>query len=80
MDVSLPFAVTSGFGNKMGVTWGGVATGVSVAGLQQISGRTRVIFRYLKKQHSVNLGKVCPQEAEAKAGAIDLLLMRLEQG
>lgn len=51
-----------------------------MAGLQERNGSFRAIFRYLGKQRSVTLGKVSQQEAEAKAGAIDLLLLRIKQG
>ena len=50
-----------------------------MAALQERNGRFRVIFRHQGRQRSVNLGKVSRQEAEAKAGAIDLLLLRLKQ-
>ncbi len=51
----------------------------AMAGLQLRSGRYRVIFRYLGKQHTLNLGKVSETEAETKAGQVSYLLMRLNQ-
>jgi integrase len=51
-----------------------------MAGIQDRNGSFRAIFRHGGRQHSVPLGKVSRQEAEARAGAIDLLLLRLRQG
>jgi integrase len=51
-----------------------------MASLQQRSGTYRVIFRFHGKQHFVMIGKVSPQEAEAKAAQVEYLLMRLRQG
>ena len=51
-----------------------------MASLQERTGTYRVIFRYHGKQHFVMIGKVSPQEAEAKAAQVDYLLMRLKQG
>jgi integrase len=50
-----------------------------MAGLQQRSDRYRVIFRYHGKQHTLNLGKVSQEEAEAKSGQVGYLLLRLKQ-
>lgn len=36
-------------------------------------------FRYLGKRHTVTIGKVSADEAEAFAGSVDLLLMRIRQ-
>ncbi len=51
-----------------------------MASLQQRTGTYRVIFRFHGKQHFVMIGKVSPQEAEAKAAQVEYLLMRLKQG
>ncbi len=51
-----------------------------MASLQERIGTYRVIFRFHGKQHFVMIGKVSPQEAEAKAAQVDYLLMRLKQG
>ncbi len=51
-----------------------------MASLQERTGTYRVIFRFHGKQHFVMIGKVSPQEAEAKAAQVDYLLMRLKQG
>ena len=51
-----------------------------MASLQQRSGTYRVIFRFHGKQHFVMIGKVSPEEAEAKAAQVEYLLMRLKQG
>jgi len=51
-----------------------------MAGLQERNGSFRAIFRYGGKQRSVTLGRVSHDEAEAKAGAIDLTLLRIKQG
>ncbi len=51
-----------------------------MASLQERTGTYRVIFRYLGKQYFVMIGKVSPQEAEAKAAQVDYLLMRIKQG
>jgi hypothetical protein len=48
-----------------------------MAGLEQRSGRYRVFFRYHGKQHTLPLGKVSRDEAEAKSSQVDYLLMRL---
>ena len=40
----------------------------------------RILFVYQGKRHSITLGKVKPDEAEAKAGQVDLLLLRIKQG
>jgi integrase len=50
-----------------------------VAGLQQRNGGFRIIFRYQGKQRTIHLGGVSREEAEAKAGQVDLLLLRLKQ-
>lgn len=51
-----------------------------MASVQERTGTYRVIFRFHGKQHFVMIGKVSPQEAEAKAAQVDYLLMRLKQG
>ena len=51
-----------------------------MASLQQRAGTYRVIFRFHGKQHFVMIGKVSPQEAEAKSAQVEYLLMRLKQG
>ena len=51
-----------------------------MASLQERTGTYRVIFRYLGKQYFVLIGRVSPQEAEAKAAQVDYLLMRIKQG
>jgi len=51
-----------------------------MASLQERTGTYRVIFRFHGKQHFVMIGKVSPEEAEAKAAQVDYLLMRLKQG
>ena len=50
-----------------------------MAALQERNESFRVIFRYHGKQHSFTLGRVSRQEAEAKAGQVDLILLRIEQ-
>lgn len=50
-----------------------------MAGLQQRNGGFRILFRYQGKQRSIHLGAVNRQEAEAKGGQVDLLLLRLKQ-
>jgi hypothetical protein len=50
-----------------------------MAALQERNGRFRVIFRFLGKQHSFTLGRVSRNEAEAKAGHVDLVLLLLRQ-
>lgn len=51
-----------------------------MAGLQQRGGSFRLIFRHNGKQFSLPIGKVSPEEAEAKAGQVDYLLLRIKQG
>jgi hypothetical protein len=51
-----------------------------MASLQERSGTYRVIFRFHGKQYFVMIGKVSPQEAEAKAAQVEYLLMRIKQG
>jgi hypothetical protein len=51
-----------------------------MAGLQERNGSFRLIFRFGGKQRSVTLGRISPEEAEARAGAADLLLLRIKQG
>jgi integrase len=51
-----------------------------MASLQQRAGTYRVIFRFHGKQHFLMVGKVSPQEAQAKSAQVDYLLMRLKQG
>ncbi len=50
-----------------------------MAGIQKRSGRYRVIFRYHGKQHSLPLGEVSSEEADAKSAVAEYLLMRLKQ-
>jgi integrase len=50
-----------------------------MSALQERNGSYRVIFRYQGKQQAFTLGAVSQSEAEAKAGQVDLLLMRLSQ-
>ena len=51
-----------------------------MASIQLRTGTYRVIFRFHGKQHFVMIGKVSPEEAEAKAAQVDYLLMRIKQG
>lgn len=51
-----------------------------MAAVQERNGSFRILFRYQRQQHTFTLGRVSRAEAEAKAGAVDYLLMRLEQG
>jgi hypothetical protein len=51
-----------------------------MASIQERAGTFRVIFRFHGKQHFLAIGKVSPQEAEAKAAQVDYLLMRIKQG
>jgi site-specific recombinase XerD len=50
-----------------------------MASLQERNGSYRVLFKYHDKLHSFTLGKVTPDEADAKARQVDYLLMRLKQ-
>jgi integrase len=50
-----------------------------MAALQERNGSFRVIFRYQGKQRSFTLGRVSRDEAEAKAGHVDLILLRIRQ-
>src|SRR5438270_8508567 len=50
-----------------------------MAALQKRNGSFRVIFRYQGKQHSFTLGCVSRTQAEAKAGHVDLVLLRIRQ-
>jgi integrase len=50
-----------------------------MASLQQRNGSFRFIFRHRGKQHFVTIGKVSREEAEAKAGQVQYLLLRLKQ-
>src|SRR4051812_12662930 len=50
-----------------------------MAALQERNGSYRLIFRYHGKQHTFTLGTIGQDEAQAKAGAVDLLLLRLKQ-
>lgn len=50
-----------------------------MAGLQERNGGFRILFRYQGKQRTIPLGSVSRQEAEAKGGQVDLLLLRLKQ-
>jgi hypothetical protein len=51
-----------------------------MAGLQRRGDTFRVLFRYHGKQHAFSLGKVSPEEAEARSNQVDYLLLRLRQG
>jgi integrase len=51
-----------------------------MAALQERNGSFRIIFRYQGKQRSFTIGEVGRDEALAKVGAVDLLLLRLKQG
>jgi integrase len=51
-----------------------------MASVQLRGGTYRVIFRFHGKQHFVMIGKVTPEEAEAKAAQVNYLLMRIKQG
>ncbi len=51
-----------------------------MAGIQQRGGSFRLIFRHNGKQFSLPIGKVSTEEAEAKAGQVDYLLLRIKQG
>jgi hypothetical protein len=50
-----------------------------MASLQERSGSYRVLFCHHGKLHSFTIGKVQPDEAEAKARQVEYLLMRLKQ-
>jgi integrase len=50
-----------------------------MASLQERGGSYRVLFSWHGKLHSFTIGKVSPDEAEAKARQVDYLLMRLKQ-
>src|SRR5579863_3545622 len=50
-----------------------------MSALQERNGRYRVIFRHQGTQQAFTLGNVTQAEAEAKAGQVDLLLLRLSQ-
>lgn len=51
-----------------------------MASLQERNGSFRVMFRFQGKLRTFTVGLVPAKEAEAKAGQVDLLLMRLKQG
>src|SRR4051812_26020495 len=51
-----------------------------MAALQERNGSYRVMFRFQGKLRTFTVGAVPQKEAEAKAGQVDLLLMRLKQG
>src|SRR3954464_15541990 len=51
-----------------------------MAALQNRNGSFRVIFRYEDRQHSVPVGKVKQDEAEAFLGKVEHLLLRIKQG
>jgi integrase len=51
-----------------------------MASIQKRAGTYRVIFRFHGKQHFVMIGKVSPEEAEAKTAQVNYLLMRIKQG
>ena len=53
--------------------------GADMAAPRERNESFRGIFRYLGKQHSFTLGRVSRQEAEAKPGQVDLILLRIEQ-
>jgi integrase len=50
-----------------------------MATLQKRNGSFRVLFCFHGKRHTLTLGKVSQDEAEAFAGNVDLLLLRLKQ-
>jgi hypothetical protein len=50
-----------------------------MAALQERNGSFRLIFRYQGKQRSFTLGRISRQEADGKAGQVDLILLRIEQ-
>jgi integrase len=50
-----------------------------MAALQERNGSFRVIFRYHGKQQTVPVGKVSREEAEAFAGKVGYLLLRIKQ-
>ncbi|MBI2808181.1 MAG: site-specific integrase [Planctomycetes bacterium] len=50
-----------------------------MAVIQERNDSFRVLFCYLGKRHSLTLGKVAKAEADAFAGNVDLLLMRIKQ-
>jgi hypothetical protein len=50
-----------------------------MAALQERNGSFRILFRFQGKLRTFTLGQVTRQEAEAKAGQVDLLLLRLRQ-
>lgn len=48
--------------------------------IQERNQSYRILFCYQGKRHSLGLGPVSMDEAEGKAGQIDLLLLRIKQG
>ncbi len=50
-----------------------------MATIQERNQSFRILFVYQGKRRTVTLGKVSRDEAEVKAGAIDLLLLRIKQ-
>jgi integrase len=50
-----------------------------VASLQDRNGSFKLTFYYLGRRHYLTLGKISRQEADATAGKVDLLLLRIEQ-
>src|SRR5207302_152815 len=50
-----------------------------MASLQERGSSYRVLFSWHGKLHSFTIGKVSPDEAEAKGRQVDYLLMRLKQ-
>jgi len=50
-----------------------------MAVIQERNESFRVLFCYLGKRYSLTLGKVAESEAQAFAGNVDLLLMRIKQ-
>ncbi len=50
-----------------------------MAALQERNGSYRILFRHHGKQFTFTLGKVSPDEAEAKAKQVDYLLLRIKQ-
>jgi cell fate (sporulation/competence/biofilm development) regulator YlbF (YheA/YmcA/DUF963 family) len=51
-----------------------------MAALQERNGSYRILFRFHGKLRTFTVGAVKESEAEAKAGQVDLLLMRMKQG
>ena len=51
-----------------------------MATIQERNTAFRILFVFQGKRRTINLGKVRKDEAEAKSGQVDLLLLRLKQG